>query len=290
MFRSVIGHDFARETIDKELAGIRLGWPMTASEYPDGYGVANPPGFCIKGCDCMDDGRPQRLWETQKSWLEDQTRTFVRRRGTVSKQCYFETANIEQNHSPNARAAVDLASTITRTVQKVMLMVPVDVLISDEDPVMVPACAFLPDLADYEPVRFDIAPAASGALPPSWLQVGADDGRIIVSTAMERAQAAFTIEMSGADGVVGVASCAISLESSSPWLVATSSIVKVFETVQLDKGVRRAMWERMSEIYDFRSRTVLECTLCFWLTTMSLLVRMLKSSVMANVYITPRHD
>ena len=31
---------------------IRTGWPLNAHEYPEGYGVAAPPGFCRKRCNC----------------------------------------------------------------------------------------------------------------------------------------------------------------------------------------------------------------------------------------------
>lgn len=93
-------------------------------DYPKGFAVAFPPGFCWNECDCMDDQRPQRPWETRKAWLEDVQRAqaavralsafaeqaqFVRRRGQVSKMFYFETAQGAFTDQTHALAAMDLS-------------------------------------------------------------------------------------------------------------------------------------------------------------------------------------
>lgn len=33
---------------------VRIGWPLKPTDYPKGYGVADPPGFCLKTCDPVD--------------------------------------------------------------------------------------------------------------------------------------------------------------------------------------------------------------------------------------------
>merc|ERR1719296_23036 len=71
LLRSKIGHDFAPQSFEQSLGQIRSGWPKQPQDYPKGFAVASPPGFCFHDCDCMDDQRPQRSWETRKAWLED---------------------------------------------------------------------------------------------------------------------------------------------------------------------------------------------------------------------------
>merc|ERR1711963_1227834 len=97
---------------------VRTGWPRTPEEYPPGYGVASPPGFCSTFCDCMDDARMQHHWEVHKAWLEDRQRTqdvkctieaFSRRSGVeVRGRSDFQTAQTKLPDQTHSRAALDL--------------------------------------------------------------------------------------------------------------------------------------------------------------------------------------
>merc|ERR1712137_823077 len=161
-------------------SGIRSGWPKSIQEYPVGYGVADPPGFCREGCDCMDDQRPQRSWEMTKPWLDDPARAsaanaciealsnhtnFVRRRGQVSRMCYFETATTNLGDETYARAALNLASMVQRGVSEVVKVIPVSEIGPHED-VHIPGIAFLTDEFDYEPLRYDNT-SSDQSPPPS---------------------------------------------------------------------------------------------------------------------------
>merc|ERR1712176_1164206 len=64
------GHDLFNDKTDSLLPShVRTGWPKKPEDYPPGYAVANPPGFCWEACDCMDDQRLQKEWEVNKRWL-----------------------------------------------------------------------------------------------------------------------------------------------------------------------------------------------------------------------------
>jgi len=119
IFRFQLGHDFVPQNPDK-FPSIRKGWPLHAKDYPVGYSVCTPPGFCWDGCDCMDDQRGQREWEVTKSWIPkarglaaqaaidnfSRESNFVRARGQVSKTFYFETASALVAETPAPSAAL----------------------------------------------------------------------------------------------------------------------------------------------------------------------------------------
>jgi len=65
-------HRWAKSPADRNIA-VQNGWPRTANEYPVGYGPCQPPGFCFDRCNCMDDSRPQEMWELEKKWLADES-------------------------------------------------------------------------------------------------------------------------------------------------------------------------------------------------------------------------
>lgn len=97
------------EQIETEIQ-IKKGWPKKLSEYPAGYGPAEPPGFCGNECDCMEDWHlGKRCVDTGKRWIETPDRNsstaqaltalasqkFVMRRGQVSGNHYLEATTAE---------------------------------------------------------------------------------------------------------------------------------------------------------------------------------------------------
>lgn len=310
LLRSSIGHDFAPETIEQALGQIRSGWPKQPQDYPKGFAVASPPGFCWADCDCMDDQRPQRSWETRKGWLEDPSRTnaaqsaiqvfseqthFVRRRGQVSKMCFFETAQGNHLDQTNSKAALDLAQLTERALQAVLQQIPVSSLGADADPVRIPARAFLSDDADYEPLRFT-GTIVGGAALPQWLRLEPDDGRIVASRPPSASELPMKIQadLLHAEGTIAFASCTIVAErfppSSAPWLVSTAPIAQRYgdpNKCPLERGVRAALLEHFSEVYDFNHRTVRERPLGVWLDAMVRILRLLRAAAGANLALAP---
>ena len=310
LMRSAHAHDFAPGDYEKKLAGIRSGWPKTPAEYPEGYGVASPPGFCRESCDCMDDQRTQRAWEMHKVWLEETVRSeaarnaievfsqntrFVRRRGLVSKICYFETAsgwnNGEQAH---AKAALDLAKLAEKAIGEVLGRLPVHALREVGAPLHLPALACLREEHDYDPVVFDAVAGTGGSLPP-WLRVDFDSGRV---TAAAQAPSSFPptqvrVELSHAEGAATAMLCTVTAEqlggSSAPWTRATGAIAQAFGDSNLHRSARAALQERFSELYDFKDQAARIRTVNEWLDTMSVIVRMLRSTAVANITVSPAH-
>lgn len=197
-----MGHDLIVVNPER-LGNIRTGWPLNPRDYPAGFGVASPPGFCREGCDCMDDQRGQRDWEVTKSWIPQQRGTqanlvienfsreasFVRARGAVSKMFYFETAQAKLSETPAQRAAADLSVTIQGSLREACITIPVSALTSPSDPLYLPSRAILSirGNGDYLPLRIDAKLENGGPLPP-WLQLDPASGLLRV-TAGTRAQA-----------------------------------------------------------------------------------------------------
>jgi hypothetical protein len=92
-----------------DLTLIRSGWPKTEDEYPPGYTVVNPPGYCWEECDCMEDwhtgtkkheavpDEPRREYFATRA-VENflALRSDVRQRGQVSNQHYMEATREEK--------------------------------------------------------------------------------------------------------------------------------------------------------------------------------------------------
>jgi len=309
----MIGHDFATdEKMEQSFPGIRAGWPKLARDYPKGYGVADPPGFCWEGCDCMDDQRPQRPWETSKAWLEDPLRTaaansaiealsaqtrFVRRRGQVSKMCFFETPQTILPNQKTASAALDLAKAITKALAGVLNKIPLHTLADpSEAPVRIPARLVLSDELDYEPLQFRIAALNNGELPP-WLRINADTGELQVSEPQPLVQPlAMRVEFLHAEGNAGVATCGITPERlegpTAPWTELTIPIVQRFSDTSLcplEKGIREGLQLHFAEVYDFKQQRVRERSVGEWVDIMTLILRMLRTATCANVAFATSH-
>lgn len=304
-FHLSIGHDFLPE-VEANLAGIRSGWPKAPQDYPPGYRVANPPGFCWEGCDCMDDQRPQRSWETHKAWLEEKGRTqnalaaielfsrqthFVRRRGQVSKMCFFETATDQLGDQTHAKAALDLAGSIGRRIGEVLKVVPIHSIIAGHPgPVVaVQALAFLSEEHDAEPLRYEGSLMGGGALP-AWLQLDEETGALQATHHNLIQNLHLQVELFHSEGAVGKAECIITPQrptgSKPPWIVATGNIIARFNNVDvcpIERGARAVLGERLSEIYDFNQRVPVEVSLGQWLKTTGLILRMLRSTAVAHI-------
>eukprot|EP00434_Breviolum_minutum_P001562 symbB.v1.2.001379.t1/scaffold67.1/size356791/5 len=173
-----VGHDFQPEKMEDN---VRIGWPLKPTDYPKGYGVADPPGFCLKTCDCMDDGRLQTQREMEKKWLDDGTRDlavlmaiqnfsnqrhFVQRRGQVSNQHRFEhllTLPSRSSRDSVHAVARSLADEVAREISNAMQEVPLEALFDREDQVRIPFLAFQKEGNDYRSLALDFW----GCLPGS---------------------------------------------------------------------------------------------------------------------------
>jgi hypothetical protein len=313
-FRCMIGHDFETdEQMEKSFPGIRKSWPKNPREYPKGYGVADPPGFCVEGCDCMDDQRSQRSWETHKEWLEDSARSaaaesaiealsaqthFVRRRGQVSKRFLFEPLQTVLPDQTAAGAAIDLAKAIRKALAGVLNKIPLHVLADpSEVPVRIPASLVPSDKSDYEPLQFRIEGADESELP-SWLQINADTGELQVSEPQATLTQPFVMkaEFLHAEGSAGVITCGITPERlegpTAPWTELTLPIAERFidaSLCPLDYGIRGGLYQHFTEIYDFMEQTARELSLGKWVDIMTLLLRMLRSASCANLALSEAH-
>jgi len=313
-FRCMIGHDFETdEHMEQSFPGMRKSWPKNPREYPKGYGVADPPGFCWEACDCMDDRRPQRSWETHKAWLEDPTRSaaansaidalsaqthFVRRRGEVTKRHFFETGQTVLPNQTAAAAALDLAKAITKALAGVLNKIPLQVLADpSEVPVRIPAILVLSDEFEYEPLQFRIE-GADGSNLPSWLKINADTGELQVSEpqATLTEPFVFKVEFLQAEGRAGVITCGITPERlegpTAIWTDLTLPIAEHFMDARLcplDSGIRGGLHLHFAEIYDFKQQKAREPSLGKWVDIMILLSRMLRSATCANVALSDAH-
>lgn len=310
VFLSECGHDFAPPSADK-IGEIRSGWPKSAEEYPKGYAVASPPGFCAASCDCMDDQRPQRSWETTKNWIEEPSRTssvksaveefgaqtrFVRRRGQVSNLCYFEALSPNTQDLPHANAAVKLAAGVSGSIVTALKKIPLHSLKAESHPVRIPARAFVKESADYAPLRCTGTLTDGGAFP-AWLRLFPDDGRLYTEDAPDTvAEMSLSLEFRYAEGVVVPATIGITPERlggpTAPWVAATARIVTRFQDVNatpLHSSARAIIKEHLGDVYDFQRGAPKDKTLGEWLSAMSKLLRMLRSTAVANINITSLH-
>ena len=301
MFRLSFGHDFVPPNMDDGSDTIRVGWPKRAEEYPPGFGVADPPGFCHAKCDCMDDGRPQKQWETSKTWLEDPQRTtdalkvienflaqtrLVRRRGQVSKQCYLESL---QNHQAFAddtqcKSALYLAKEVENQIQRALKDLPLSALMDVKDKVRIPALAFMKPNEDYVPVCFQVSPDSTGR---SWAKIGSEDG--VLSTVMEppSSKAPIRLELHHPEALAAVVECLVTTSPKPVWQSGTDSVIKCLFDVtkcKLSRNSRIILQERMSKIYDFvENKVVQDVRFGAWLSCMELTLRLLRSMAFANV-------
>mmetsp|Transcript_43839 Transcript_43839/g.113188 ORF Transcript_43839/g.113188 Transcript_43839/m.113188 type:complete len:641 (-) Transcript_43839:64-1986(-) len=310
LLRSAIGHDFNASDATQILGGVRSGWPKHPQDYPKGFGVADPPGFCKEGCDCMDDQRPQRSWETHKAWLEEGRRSsdalasvegfslqtrFVRRRGSVSKMCFFESSQGKRSGEAHSRAALELATAVEKAITGVTKTIPLTALASRTDIVKIPARAFLTEDLDYEPLRYEGQLATGGSLP-AWARMEEDTGRIFSEGQVPQSGLQLLVEFSHAEGPVGRAACTLTTERfsgpESPWASATVPIIQRFNDLNvcpLEKGARGVLFEHFGELWDFKLRAVRERPVGVWLETMARILRMLRSGAVCNITLAAVH-
>jgi len=296
-----VGHDFVPDSIVFESLGqLRTGWPKQPQDYPKGFAVASPPGFCWNECDCMDDQRPQRPWETRKAWLEDANRAhaavasihnfsqqaqFVRRRGEVSKMFYFETAQgifLDQTH---ALAAMELCRLAQHSLQAVLQQIPIRSIVADSDPVRLPARAFLAEEMDYEPLRFAAVSQDGSPLPP-WVGIDMDSGQISAARqpAASELPLSIQVELAHSEGAVALAMCTVVADSNSkPLSTWTVPFAQRFNEARLERGVRAAISEHFAEVYDVSRRTPRERSVGAWLDAMSRIMRLLRGAAGTNL-------
>lgn len=304
MFRLANGHDFVPPS-GEEFTTIRNGWPKKPSDYPVGFEVANPPGFCFETCDCMDDQRPQKSWETHKAWLEDSARTemanrsveqlsqqkMVRKRGTVSKMFYFETATGNLGDATFQRAALDLAAVLQRCVLEVFKAIPVNALAATEGPkVRIPTHAIIDKLDDYEPLEYEI----TSTPVPSWIQLDPVTGELSSSAEWLAGEHVLKFDLRFSDSVAGSIQCTVlppsRLGEEASWVQQmTPMIAQRFKNevvCVLDPSVREVLHQHLSELYDFKKQEPRPVSLGLWLAITARLVRMLRCSSVAKMTLT----
>lgn len=304
MFRLSEGHDFDfGDMEDKNLANVRTGWPKAPQDYPPGYRVANPPGFCWEGCDCMDDQRVQHAWEVTKAWLEDRERTrkakvcidnltqqvtMLRRRGEVRKMHYFEALTEKMPDMTHARAAIDLAGRIARRIADALQAMPLGSLSANSSgpPVTIPAVAFLTEEHDALPLRYEAADPL-----PGWLRLDEETGALRVSSAPDFIEeVTFTVKLHLTEGCKGKAQCTVipplPAGSRAPWSACTGNIMAHFNNLDaclLDRHARSVLSERLADIWDFQQRAPREVSLAKWLHVIATVMRMLRSTAVAHI-------
>lgn len=295
MFRLTKGHDFVPPKSDG-FASIRCGWPRRPKDYPPGYEVANPPGFCRDSCDCMDDQRPQKSWETHKSWLEDSTRSemaraaienltnqkaMVRKRGVVSKMFYFETITGNLGNMTRQRSALDLAGDIRQAIAQMMKCIPVNALVPGSK-VFLPTPALLDDLEDYLPLEFEIITPA-----PTWLHLEPSSGELFTTEVPSLScDLPLTIELRSSEGLAGTVKCMIlpnaPLGADAVWVrKLTPMVIQRFSNQALcglDLGVRDIVAGHFQEIYDFNRKQPRAIPLGLWLKVNVRILRLLRAS------------
>jgi len=307
--RSKIGHDFVPKLSD---LNIQNGWPRKAEDYPAGFGPADPPGCCFPSCDCMDDARPQKPWETKKPWLEDAERSaaalaaiealtaqtsFARRRGAVSKQCHFETISTAkialEPYLTYSSAAKTLADVVREKIRMTFKEIPIAAISDPANPVHIPAAAFLKHDEDYEPLSFKLVSGSSS----SWATVGQDDGQLLAASEPTAKPASLKIELYFGEVAAATVDITVNDGPAKPWIAPTVSIVRHFLEVQQYKlagHARAALQEQLGHVFDFGPGTAIEedvkaVTFGSWLSTMSVVLRMLRSTAAANVVRTEAH-
>lgn len=300
------GHDFiicAPET----LATICKGWPTRPADYPAGFGVADPPGFCWEGCNCMDDMRIQDRWETRKAWIEDSSRAraakmamdsfgqqkqFVKRRGDAD----FESVDkyMFRSSQPQALAALDLADVIQQAIKKICTIIPLQALCSDDEVVCLPAHAFIQENFDTRPLQTS-GTLDSGAALPTWLMLDAFTGELRAKdppTGFKEAKLRIKFQFAKAVETDFLCSLTASLPHmgvDTPWAKALPAVIERFSpsTCAIDSQIRAIIQESLLKVYDFRIGTSRDVSLKRSLDVLSRCLRMLRSASVANLTMKP---
>mmetsp|Transcript_45421 Transcript_45421/g.106137 ORF Transcript_45421/g.106137 Transcript_45421/m.106137 type:complete len:638 (+) Transcript_45421:58-1971(+) len=296
MFRFNIGHDFEPPKLNSD---VRKGWPKRAKDYPPGYGCADPPGLCFATCDCMDDQRSQKAWEMQKGWLEDINRTtdaigtldmlsaqtaFVRRRGQVSKICFFETTHVRPHEQTHLKAALHLATELEISIKSVLKDIPISCISADSEPVRIPFNALLKPGEDYAPVKFRLSQSTSAR---NWLSVGAEDGRLsVIGAGPASRPAPFRVELVHPEGMSGYVDCLVTDAKHKPWAAGSVAVAQRFSDAAncpLARKARSVLQEHFSKLYNFDTKSAKDIPLGRWLACADTIVRMLRTTALCNV-------
>lgn len=106
----------------------------------------------------MDDQRGQQSWEVTKSWIAKNRgataqaalesfkaqSSFVRPRGIVSGNHYFETAQVNSGDTPAQSEGYKLSVQIQGCLREACTSIPAQALSSTSDPLYLPARAITP--------------------------------------------------------------------------------------------------------------------------------------------------
>jgi len=312
-----LGHDFVPDLPEFQHGEVRSRWPKHPKDYPPGYGAASPPGFCTNSCDCMDDARAQQPWEVRKSWLEDANRSnaadqaiqhfsdqhsYVRRRGTVSKQHFFEALAIFGPGADHraAKAAGDLAETIQNCIQETLANIPISELAQGQPPVHLPGRSYSPwklsndpllcDL-DYEPLRYKVT-TNSGNMLPGWVSVHPVSGLITVhkQPPREALPLVLAFELISTEGITSRSHFSIvaAPPDSVPraWCKLTARVVEQYQATLQHAEVFREK-QHFELAWDFSKGSPKELSLGPWLAMMARVLKMLRSAWGTNMHLAP---
>ncbi|CAE7815389.1 unnamed protein product [Symbiodinium necroappetens] len=298
MFRLKRGHDFEPPQSNKD-PDVRSGWPRRAEDYPPGYGCADPPGLCSATCDCMDDQRAQKSWETSKNWLEEPRRAadatmaidmlsaqtrFVRRRGQVTKCCFFETSQTSHADQTHTNAAMNLCKVLEESVRSVLKDLPMFAIQENGDSVRIPACALMKPGEDYAPVQYQLAQTSTAR---KWLCLSEEDGKLsLIGKGPPSRPAPFRVEFVHPEGMTAVVDCMVTDTQQKSWLSASATIAARFMDVghcPLSRNARVVLQEHVGKIFSFEKKVAKEIALGRWLDVVDLLIRMLRTTAMAHV-------
>uniref|UniRef100_A0A7S0AWT3 Uncharacterized protein n=1 Tax=Pyrodinium bahamense TaxID=73915 RepID=A0A7S0AWT3_9DINO len=185
-----------------EDAEIKKGWPKSRSEYPPGFGPADPPGCCGVSCDCMEDWHLGRhALDAGRPWIDSQPRNaacevamlafmnqqeHVTRRGQFSGLHYLE-ANTDR-HKREDVAQVAFAAGLAKLARSVLRdaaqRVPLEALEADRASqgrlIHRLAMGFSNDEVHPEaggpfmPLQYQVTTG------PSWLHVDAGSGSVVL--------------------------------------------------------------------------------------------------------------
>jgi len=311
IFLFPLGHDFVPDANKSEkFTNVRFGWPMKPEDYPPGHAVATPPGFCFEGCDCMDDQRPQRGWETHKHWLEEAPRTanckkaldsllaqteICRRRGTVSGRSYLETVSTAT--LPNdkfIRGAAQFLQEVRLAVVTVCKQIPYSQLSVSARNVIIPCAALVKEDLEYLPLKLKAWPyGKKGEALPSWLQVHPGTGEI-TSTRDKPITEDFVLhlEFEFPEGKIMDEKCTLlhkdppGVGRDSPWMKAIGPVIGKFnsgEVFRMEPSLRSICGEHLSELYDANEKSLRkDVNLADWTHVLLKVMRMLRASTMGK--------
>lgn len=125
---------------------------------------------------------------------------------------------------------------------------------------------------------------------PQWLRLDPQTGEISATEMQLSEELVIQIEIRHAEGVVMSARCGITndwhMGLTTPWALATQNIMHRFNDAKacnLDHGVRTVLLEHFAEVYDFSQYAARDRTLGQWLDVMGCVLRMLRSTSVANL-------